>query len=149
MAMPGQVVESWTACLRSFCAAMRMSAALRRSDSDSIFWIPPGVWSPVGTMRVRGALINRFGPACRRPATTTGELGNDALFGGDGQDDLEGGSGDDSLRSEGCNDVINGNTATTRSATATAPTRCMATAATTRSAPEPGTTRCSADPATT
>src|SRR5215510_2071709 len=71
--------------------------------------IPPGVWSPVGTMRVRGALINRFGPACRRPATTTGGLGNDALFGGDGQDDLAGGSGNDSLRSEGGNDVMNGN----------------------------------------
>src|SRR5580698_6886408 len=36
MVMPGQVLDSWTACLRSFSAVMRISAALRRSASDII-----------------------------------------------------------------------------------------------------------------
>src|ERR1700730_15414534 len=43
MVMVGQVVESWVACLRSFSALIRMSAALLRSASDSIFIPPSGV----------------------------------------------------------------------------------------------------------
>src|SRR5438552_4010501 len=35
--MSGHVVESWTACLRSFSAAMRMSAAFFRSAVESIW----------------------------------------------------------------------------------------------------------------
>src|ERR1700722_16574000 len=34
MVIAGQVLESWTASLRSFSAAMRISAALLRSTSD-------------------------------------------------------------------------------------------------------------------
>src|SRR5215831_1490858 len=36
MVMSGQVLVSWTACLRSFSALMRMSAAFLRSASDSM-----------------------------------------------------------------------------------------------------------------
>ena len=36
MVMSGQVFESWTACLRSFSALIRMSAAFLRSASDSM-----------------------------------------------------------------------------------------------------------------
>src|SRR5215472_3773136 len=34
MVMPGQVFDSWVACLRSFSAVMRISAALLRSAAD-------------------------------------------------------------------------------------------------------------------
>src|SRR4029077_20129559 len=36
MVMSGQVFESWTACLRSFSALIRISAAFLRSASDSM-----------------------------------------------------------------------------------------------------------------
>src|SRR5271169_6234862 len=36
MVMAGKVTDSWTACLRSFCAAIRMSAAFLRSASESM-----------------------------------------------------------------------------------------------------------------
>src|SRR5665647_1670663 len=36
MVMPGKVTDSWSACLRSFCAAIRISAALLRSAAESM-----------------------------------------------------------------------------------------------------------------
>src|SRR5689334_10929579 len=40
MVMPGQVFDSWTACLRSFAAVTRISAALLRSASDIMTGYP-------------------------------------------------------------------------------------------------------------
>ena len=36
MVIAGNVTDSWTACLRSFCAAIRISAALLRSAAESM-----------------------------------------------------------------------------------------------------------------
>src|SRR5688572_8461152 len=56
MVMPGQVVASWIACLRVLCASIRMSAALLRSASESM-------WSsPCGTILQRRRLRNQFSP---------------------------------------------------------------------------------------
>src|SRR6266704_1992614 len=41
MVMSGQVFDSCVACLRSFSACIRMSAAFFRSASDSMVWFPP------------------------------------------------------------------------------------------------------------
>src|SRR5262249_29297072 len=57
MVMSGHVVESCVACLRSFSAFVRMSAALRRSASDSIG--KPLDGGEAATMPVRGRAINR------------------------------------------------------------------------------------------
>src|SRR5271166_2997928 len=42
MVISGQTLESWTACLRSFSAVTRISAAFLRSASDSMI-APPSV----------------------------------------------------------------------------------------------------------
>src|SRR6266540_7139321 len=62
MGMSGQVLESWTACLRSFSALMRMSAAFLRSASDSM--LPPIVLT-ISLARIPIELRQSFGCHCR------------------------------------------------------------------------------------
>src|SRR3990170_4268738 len=77
MVMPGNVTDSWTACLRSFCADIRMSAALLRSAAESMGFL---VWChpcpgrsaarsdalqnrdryKVGTCKGPGSAVHRF-----------------------------------------------------------------------------------------
>src|SRR5665213_1865151 len=71
MVMPGHVLESWTACLRSFSAIMRISAALLRSASDIMRKKPfSDHWrSPAGDHQDDGFLrtLARHGFAARHP----------------------------------------------------------------------------------
>src|SRR4029078_2216135 len=56
--MSGNVTCSWVACLRSFCAAIRMSAAFLRAASDSMGH-PPRLSDPVTvhTTKSKGGLV--------------------------------------------------------------------------------------------